>query len=101
MRLSEQPDLLSQFGHDIVTASGLTLLGADDKAGVAEIVTAADYLMRHPEIAHGPIRIALAGRGDRTGADRFDVKRFGAVCAYTLDGGSRGELEYRASPPTR
>ena len=97
LRLSEQPDLLSQFGHDIVTASGLTLLGADDKAGVAEIVTAADHLMRHPEIAHGPIRIAFTpdeeiGRG----ADRFDVQRFGAVCAYTLDGGSRGELEYES-----
>src|SRR5262245_18119376 len=97
LRLSEQPDLQSQFGNDIVTASGLTLLGADDKAGVAEIVTAADYLMRHPEIAHGPIRIAFTpdeeiGRG----ADRFDVQRFGAVCAYTLDGGSRGELEYES-----
>ena len=97
LRLSEQPDLPSQFGNDIVTASGLTLLGADDKAGVAEIVTAADYLMRHPEIAHGPIRIAFTpdeeiGRG----ADRFDVQRFGAVCAYTLDGGSRGELEYES-----
>jgi tripeptide aminopeptidase len=97
LRLSEQPDLQSQFGNDIVTASGLTLLGADDKAGVAEIVTAADHLMRHPEIIHGPIRIAFTpdeeiGRG----ADRFDVQRFGAVCAYTLDGGSRGELEYES-----
>lgn len=97
LRLREQPDLQSQFGNDIVTASGLTLLGADDKAGVAEIVTAADRLMRHPEIAHGPIRIAFTpdeeiGRG----ADRFDVQRFGAVCAYTLDGGSRGELEYES-----
>jgi tripeptide aminopeptidase len=97
LRLSEQPDLLSQFGNDIVTASGLTLLGADDKAGVAEIVTAADHLMRHPEIPHGPIRVAFTpdeeiGRG----ADRFDVQRFGAVCAYTLDGGSRGELEYES-----
>jgi tripeptide aminopeptidase len=97
LRLSEQPDLRAQFGNDIVTASGLTLLGADDKAGVAEIVTAADYLLRHPGIAHGPIRIAFTpdeeiGRG----ADRFDVQRFGAVCAYTLDGGSRGELEYES-----
>jgi tripeptide aminopeptidase len=97
LRLSENPDLQSQFGHDIVTASGLTLLGADDKAGVAEIVTAAEYLMRHPEIPHGPIRIAFTpdeeiGRG----ADRFDVARFGASCAYTLDGGSRGELEYES-----
>jgi tripeptide aminopeptidase len=97
LRLSEQPDLQAQFGNDVVTASGLTLLGADDKAGVAEIVTAADHLMRHTEIAHGPIRIAFTpdeeiGRG----ADRFDVQRFGAVCAYTLDGGSRGELEYES-----
>src|SRR5215217_5801891 len=94
LKLSENPALQSQIGNDIVTASGLTLLGADDKAGVAEIVTAAEYLMRHPDIPHGPIRIAFTpdeeiGRG----ADRFDVSRFGAVCAYTLDGGSRGELE--------
>ena len=97
LRLSDNPDLQSQFGNDIVTASGLTLLGADDKAGVAEIVCAAEYLMRHPEIPHGRIRIAFTpdeeiGRG----ADRFDVGRFGAVCAYTLDGGSRGELEYES-----
>lgn len=97
LRLSEQPALRSQMGNDIVTASGLTLLGADDKAGVAEIVTAAEYLMRHPEIPHGPIRIAFTpdeeiGRG----ANHFDVERFGAVCAYTLDGGSRGELEYES-----
>src|SRR5688572_3474833 len=94
LRETESPALAARHGDDIVTASGLTLLGADDKAGVAEIVTAADRLMRHPEIAHGPIRIAFTpdeeiGRG----ADRFDVQRFGAVCAYTLDGGSRGELE--------
>jgi tripeptide aminopeptidase len=72
----------------------LTLLGADDKAGVAEIVAAAEYLMAHPEIPHGPVRLAFTpdeeiGRG----ADHFDVPRFGAVCAYTLDGGGRGELE--------
>jgi tripeptide aminopeptidase len=94
LRLSEQPDLSDQMGHDIVTASGTTLLGADDKAGVAEIVAAAEHLMRHPDIRHGKIRIAFTpdeevGRG----ADRFDVERFGAACAYTLDGGSRGELE--------
>jgi len=94
LRMREIPELAAQLGHDIVTASGLTLLGADDKAGVAEIVTAAEYLMRHPEIPHGPVRIAFTpdeeiGRG----ADHFDVERFGAVCAYTLDGGSRGELE--------
>ncbi len=94
LRLSEQPDLSDQMGHDIVTASGTTLLGADDKAGVAEIVAAAEHLIRHPDIRHGKIRIAFTpdeevGRG----ADRFDVERFGAACAYTLDGGSRGELE--------
>src|SRR5687767_6350419 len=97
LRASEIPALAAQLGNDIVTASGLTLLGADDKAGVAEIVTAADYLMRHPEIPHGRIRIAFTpdeeiGRG----ADHFDVARFGASCAYTLDGGSRGELEYES-----
>jgi tripeptide aminopeptidase len=94
LRLSEQPDLSNQMGHDIVTASGTTLLGADDKAGVAEIVAAAEQLMRHPEISHGTVRIAFTpdeevGRG----ADHFDVERFGAVSAYTLDGGARGELE--------
>jgi tripeptide aminopeptidase len=97
LRAASDPALAGRLGDDIVTASGLTLLGGDDKAGVAEIVTAADYLMRHPEVPHGPIRIGFTpdeeiGRG----ADRFDVKRFGAVCAYTLDGGSRGELEYES-----
>jgi len=73
------------------------LLGADDKAGVAEIVAAAEYMVNHPEIAHGAVRIAFTpdeeiGRG----ADHFDVARFGAACAYTLDGGSRGELEFES-----
>ena len=82
------------MGHDIVTASGTTLLGADDKAGVAEIVTAAEYLIAHPEIPHGVVRLAFTpdeeiGRG----ANHFDVARFGCACAYTLDGGSRGEIE--------
>jgi tripeptide aminopeptidase len=94
LRVSEIPELADQIGCDIVTASGTTLLGADDKAGVAEIVTAAAYLVAHPEIAHGPIRIAFTpdeeiGRG----TDHFDVARFGAACAYTLDGGRRGEIE--------
>jgi tripeptide aminopeptidase len=97
LRLSEYPALASQMGNDIVTASGLTLLGADDKAGVAAIMTAAEHLMQHPEIPHGAIRIGFTpdeeiGRG----ADHFDVGRFGAACAYTLDGGSRGELEYES-----
>lgn len=94
LRTSDDPALAKQIGHDIVTASGLTLLGADDKAGVAAIMAAAEYLVAHPEIPHGAIRIAFTpdeeiGRG----ADHFDVVRFGAVCAYTIDGGSVGELE--------
>ena len=97
LRVADIPALRARIGDDIVTASGLTLLGADDKAGVAEIMTAAEHLMRHPGIAHGTIRIAFTpdeeiGRG----ADHFDVARFGAACAYTLDGGQRGELEYES-----
>ncbi len=97
LRAAENPGLETQMGHDIVTASGLTLLGADDKAGVAEIVAAAEYLIAHPEIPHGPVRLGFTpdeeiGRG----ADHFDVGRFGAVCAYTLDGGGRGELEFES-----
>ena len=97
LRARDNPALLTQMGNDIVTASGLTLLGADDKAGVAEIMAAAEHLVRHPEIRHGAIRVAFTpdeeiGRG----ADRFDVARFGAVCAYTLDGGGLGELEYES-----
>jgi len=94
LRLADTPALATQLGHDIVTASGTTLLGADDKAGVAEIVTAAEYLVAHPEIARGAIRLAFTpdeeiGRG----ANHFDVGRFGCRCAYTLDGGGRGEVE--------
>src|SRR5262249_54298296 len=94
LRLADNPALADQIGHDIVTASGTTLLGADDKAGVAEIVTAAAYLVQHPDVPHGPIRIAFTpdeevGRGTL----HFDVARFGAAFAYTLDGGSRGEVE--------
>src|SRR6476620_5843280 len=94
LRMSEIPALVEQVGHDIVTASGTTLLGADNKAGVAEIVTAAEYLVQHPEIPHGPVRIGFTpdeevGRGTL----HFDVKKFGAVCAYTMDGGRRGEVE--------
>jgi tripeptide aminopeptidase len=94
LRLADCPALADQMGHDIVTASGTTLLGADNKAGVAEIVTAAEYLMAHPEIPHGAIRIAFTpdeevGRG----TEHFDVARFGASAAYTIDGGGRGEIE--------
>jgi tripeptide aminopeptidase len=94
LRLADNPPLREQMGHDIVTASGTTLLGADNKAGVAEIVTAAAYLVAHPEIPHGTIRVAFTpdeeiGRGTQ----HFDVARFGAACAYTMDAGSRGEIE--------
>jgi tripeptide aminopeptidase len=94
LKLADNPELAEQIGHEIVTASGTTLLGADDKAGVAEIVTAAAYLLEHPGIAHGTVRLAFTpdeeiGRG----ALHFDVARFGAHCAYTLDGGRRGEVE--------
>ena len=97
LRASENPALASQLGNDIVTASGRTLLGADDKAGVAAIMAAAEYLMRNPDVVHGGVRIAFTpdeeiGRG----ADYFDVEKFGAVCGYTLDGGSVGELEYES-----
>src|SRR5918994_5061388 len=93
----DMPLLEEHVGHRLVTSDGTTLLGADDKAGVAEIMAAAGYLIRHPELPHARIRVGFTpdeeiGRG----ADRFDVARFGAVCAYTLDGGSRGELEYES-----
>jgi tripeptide aminopeptidase len=95
LRAADDPALAARIGDDIVTGSGTTLLGADDKAGVAEIVAAVEHLLAHPEIPHGPVRIGFTpdeeiGRG----ADHFDIQRFGALCAYTLDGGSRGELEY-------
>jgi tripeptide aminopeptidase len=94
IRLQDVPALEEQKGHDIVTASGTTLLGADNKAGVAEIVTAAAYLVAHPEIPHGPVKVGFTpdeeiGRGTQ----HFDVARFGAYCAYTMDGGLRGEIE--------
>lgn len=82
-------------GQDIIVTDGTTLLGADDKAGIAEIVTAMEYLIQHPEIKHGKVRIGFTpdeeiGRG----ADFFDVKAFGADFAYTMDGGAIGELEF-------
>ncbi|MBA2302693.1 MAG: peptidase T [Acidobacteria bacterium] len=97
LRLSENPALAARLGDDIVTASGTTLLGADDKAGVAEIMAAVQYLVENPGIPHGVVRVAFTpdeeiGRG----ADHFDVERFGATYGYTLDGGSRGELEYES-----
>lgn len=95
MAVSDFPELRFCKGHTLITTDGTTLLGADDKAGIAEIMTLAAYLMAHPEIAHGKIRIGFTpdeeiGRG----VDYFDVKRFGAEFAYTVDGGFEGELEY-------
>jgi tripeptide aminopeptidase len=91
----EFPELLKLRGHTLITTDGTTLLGADDKAGVAEIMTAAEWLIAHPEVPHGTVRIAFTpdeevGRG----ADLFDVGRFGARYAYTVDGGEEGELQY-------
>lgn len=95
MRVAEFPELSRFVGHTLIHTDGITLLGADDKAGVAEIMTAAEYLMSHPEIKHGKIRIGFTpdeeiGRG----VDFFDVKTFGADFAYTMDGGYEGELEF-------
>ena len=94
LRLADNPALADQIGNDIVTASGATLLGADNKAGVAEIVAAAEYLMTHPDIRHGRIRIGFTPDEEvGAGTKFFDVARFGAAYAYTVDGGTRGELE--------
>ena len=95
MRVADFPELRFFKGHTLIHTDGTTLLGADDKAGVAEIMTAAEYLLTHPETAHGKIRIGFTpdeevGRG----VDHFDVAAFGADFAYTVDGGMEGELEY-------
>ncbi len=91
----QYPELKNYVGQDLITTDGSTLLGADDKAGVAEIMAMAQYLINHPEIPHGTIKIGFTpdeevGRG----ADLFDVEGFGADVAYTVDGGALGELEY-------
>lgn len=92
---AEFPSLKKYAGNTLITTDGSTLLGADDKSGVAEIVTLAAYLMKHPEIKHGKIQIGLGPDEEiGTGADHFDVKDFGADFAYTVDGGPLGELEY-------
>ena len=95
MKVSEFPFLADLKGQDLIVTDGTTLLGADDKAGVAEIMTMAEYFLTHPEIPHGEICIGFTpdeeiGRG----TDRFDVKDFGAAVAYTVDGGPIGEIEY-------
>jgi tripeptide aminopeptidase len=91
---SENPDLKNMIGFDIITADGTTLLGADNKAGVAEIMDAVNYLLLHPEVKHGTLKICFTpdeevGRG----TEKFDVKKYGAKYAYTVDGQSRGEVE--------
>ncbi|MDE6311355.1 MAG: peptidase T [Muribaculaceae bacterium] len=92
---SEFPELLHYKGQDLIVTDGTTLLGADDKAGIAEIVSAVDHLMKHPEIRHGKIRIAFNPDEEiGLGAHKFDVERFGADFAYTMDGGEIGEIEY-------
>lgn len=92
---AEFPELLHYVGQDLIVTDGNTLLGADDKAGIAEIITAVDYLQKHPEIKHGDIRIAFNPDEEiGKGAHKFDVARFGADWAYTMDGGEIGELEY-------
>jgi tripeptide aminopeptidase len=97
LRAADSPYLAECIGHDIVTASGLTLLGADNKSGVAEIMTAAEYLLAHPEIPHGAVRIAFTPDEEvGQGTKYFDVPAFGAHCAYTIDGGPRGELEFES-----
>ncbi len=95
LKESEFPELRELVGQTLIHTDGTTLLGADDKAGVAEIVTAAQYLLSHPEIKHGKIRLAFTpdeevGRG----VDNFDPRKFGADFAYTVDGGAEGELEF-------
>ena len=95
LRPSEFPELDHYIGQDLIVTDGNTLLGADDKAGIAEIITAIDYLKNHPEIPHGKIRIAFNPDEEiGKGAHKFDVQRFGCDWAYTMDGGEIGELEY-------
>lgn len=95
LKTSEFPELLRHVGETVITTDGTTLLGADDKAGVAEIMDAVQYIMAHPEFKHGPVRIGFTpdeeiGRG----VVKFDVAKFDAKYAYTMDGGEAGELEF-------
>ena len=93
--VAKYPEILDYKGQDIIMTDGTTLLGADDKAGLAEIVTACEYLIQHPEIKHGKIRVGFTPDEEiGQGADHFDVQQFGCDFAYTMDGGAIGELEY-------
>jgi tripeptide aminopeptidase len=92
---SQFPELLDHVGEDLIVTNGKTLLGADDKAGIAEIVAAVDYLLQHPEIKHGKVRVGFNPDEEiGMGAHLFDVQKFGCDWAYTMDGGEVGELEY-------
>ncbi len=89
------PELKKHIGEDLIVTDGNTLLGADDKAGIAEIISGVEYLMQHPEIKHGKVRIAFNPDEEiGLGAHKFDVERFGCDFAYTFDGGEVGELEF-------
>jgi tripeptide aminopeptidase len=97
IKAEENPDLKDMIGFDIITTDGTTLLGADNKAGVAEIMDAVNYLLAHPEVKHGPVKVCFTpdeevGRG----TEKFDVEKFGAKYAYTVDGQTRGEVEYES-----
>lgn len=95
MRVADFPELVSYKGKKLIVTDGTTLLGADDKAGVAEIMAMAEYLLKHPEISHGKVRVGFTPDEEvGAGADYFDVRLFGADYAYTVDGGRLGELEY-------
>ncbi len=94
IKADSNPELADMIGFDIITTDGTTLLGADDKAGIAEIMDALNYLIQHPEIKHGTLKVCFTpdeevGRG----TEHFDVEKFGAKYAYTIDGGTRGEVE--------
>ncbi|MET0959567.1 MAG: peptidase T [Psychrobacillus psychrotolerans] len=97
MTVQDFPELKNYVGHTLITTDGTTLLGADDKAGIAIIMTAMEYFIQHPEVKHGKIRVAFTpdeeiGRGPH----KFDVEKFGANFAYTMDGGPLGELQYES-----
>lgn len=95
LETAKYPEILRYKGQDIIVTNGKTLLGADDKAGLAEIVSACEYLIQHPEIKHGKIRVGFTPDEEiGQGADHFDVEKFGCDFAYTMDGGAVGELEF-------
>ena len=95
LETSKYPEILRYKGQDIIVTNGKTLLGADDKAGIAEIVSACEYLIQHPDIKHGKIRVGFTPDEEiGQGADHFDVAKFGCDFAYTMDGGTIGELEF-------